>query len=100
MADERPLTEQVAYVVGHMNEDHRDALVLYCRAFTDLPETRSVTMTGVDRSGFDMVARTSSGDRAVRLTFERELTTVHDAEVALIDLVRRAKAVLDGDSKV
>jgi putative heme iron utilization protein len=50
-----------------MNGDHTAAIVLYCKAFLKATEVTSASMTGVDRSGFEMSAMTPQGSRAVRL---------------------------------
>jgi putative heme iron utilization protein len=43
--------------IAHMNADHPDAMVLYCRAFSKATDTPSATMTGIDRYGFDMAGQ-------------------------------------------
>ena len=41
-----------------MNADHADAMVLYCKAFSKAADVTCATMTGVDRYGVDMSAKT------------------------------------------
>ncbi|NJR76590.1 MAG: DUF2470 domain-containing protein [Scytonema sp. CRU_2_7] len=62
-----------------MNADHADALVLCCRAFSKATEIGSATMTGVDRYGFEMSARTKDGPRPVRLAFAKPVQTPEEA---------------------
>ena len=50
-----PLADAARGILAHMNEDHADALVLYCRAFAGV-EARAATMTAVDRLGFHVLA--------------------------------------------
>ena len=57
-AEPDPLRPHVAGIVGHMNDDHADALVAYCRVFGRRPATERAEMVGVDRYGFTMLART------------------------------------------
>src|SRR6478735_4126817 len=55
-AEPDPLAGDVAAgIIAHMNEDHADAQVLYCRHLLGRPDTTSASMSAVDRYGFDMV---------------------------------------------
>ena len=51
-----PLVDAAAGIIEHMNDDHADAQVLFCRHFAHLPDTTSASMSAVDRYGFDMIA--------------------------------------------
>src|SRR6202165_5390894 len=55
-AEPDPLGPSAAGTIAHMNADHADAMVLYCKAFSKATDVISAAMTGVDRSGFDMAA--------------------------------------------
>jgi putative heme iron utilization protein len=65
-AERDPLDPSAAGMIAHMNADHADAMVLYCKAFSHGTEITSASMTGVDRYGFEMSAITSRGPRPVR----------------------------------
>ena len=64
-------SDAVAGIVGHMNEDHSDALELYIRAFTDLGQTslNKVEMTGIDTSGIDLSVWVDDDIRKYRINF-------------------------------
>ena len=89
-----PLVSQQAGILEHMNEDHSDAMIAYCRAFTRATDTTAATMTGIDRYGFEMSAITGQGPRPIRLAFPEPIATPDDARVALVALVRDARAKL------
>lgn len=79
-------TEEAA-MVNHMNEDHADAMVAYCRMFNidlrgDVP-----VMTAVDGEGFDL----RLGKRLARIDFDAPVATPGDVRAAMVALVRRAK---------
>src|SRR5580658_6252866 len=57
-AEPDPLGGSVAGMIAHMNADHAEAMVLYCRAFSRATAITSARMTGVDRYGFEMSANT------------------------------------------
>jgi hypothetical protein len=67
-AEPDPLGPSAAGMITHMNADHADAMVLYCKAFSKATEVTSASMTGVDRYGFEMSAMTPQGPPRVRLS--------------------------------
>jgi heme iron utilization protein len=93
-AEPDPLRAAAAGIVLHMNEDHADALVLYCRAFSKAVSCEAASMTGIDRYGFEMSASTGAGPRPVRVAFPSPVSTPDEARRALITLLRDARAKL------
>jgi putative heme iron utilization protein len=74
-------------VLEHMNRDHRDALLAYCRdAQGTAPQ--QAEMIGIDCDGFD--AR--SDGQLLRFRFEQTVTTGHQARAALAARARVARA--------
>jgi len=93
-AEPDPLGPSAAGIIAHMNGDHTDAMVLYCKAFSKATEVTSVSMTGVDRYGFEMSAMTPKGPRPVRLAFARPVSTPEEVRATLISMVKDAKSTL------
>src|SRR3954451_3756335 len=91
-ADPDPLGSSAAGILAHMNADHADALVLYCNAFSKARDVSSASMTGIDRYGFEMSARTTEGRRPVRLAFPEPVSTAEEARAALIAMLTEARA--------
>ena len=89
-----PIAPTAAEIIDHMNQDHADVLPLYCLAFSNLPEAKSVKMTGIDRLGFDLSATTSSGAKNLRIAFREPIADTNDARRALIALLTEARAKL------
>ena len=58
-----PLAADADGIVSHMNGDHADAMVAYCKSFSRATDITVATMTGVDRYGFEMSAVTDKGPR-------------------------------------
>ena len=87
-----PLAASAKGMIAHMNDDHADALVLYAKAFTEAHDVTNATMTAIDRYGFEMTIDTPRGRGPARLAFADELATPKDARVALVALVKEAKA--------
>src|SRR5439155_8902899 len=94
VAEPDPLGPSAAGTIAHMNADHADALVLFCKAFSKATEIVSATMTGVDRYGFEMSAKTKEGPRPVRLAFARPVSTPEDARAVLISMLKDARSEL------
>jgi heme iron utilization protein len=93
-AEADPLAPCAAGVISHMNADHAEAMVLYCRAFSKATDVSAATMTGVDRYGFDMSAQTPEGPRPVRVAFVRPVTTPEGVRAALVAMVKDARSKL------
>ncbi|MAI25009.1 MAG: hypothetical protein CMN75_03160 [Spirochaeta sp.] len=81
-------------IIQHMNEDHQNAMVEYCQAFSKATDTSAATMTGVDRYGFEMSAETAAGPRPIRLAFASPISTSEEARKEMVRLVREARQTL------
>ncbi|HKO92803.1 MAG TPA: DUF2470 domain-containing protein [Polyangiaceae bacterium] len=89
-----PIAPEAAAILEHMNQDHADALPLYCRAFSRVVDVQDATMTSVDRLGFEMSVVTPTGTRTVRLAFPEPIASKADARRALVGMLRAARAQL------
>ena len=89
-AEPDPLGPSAAGIIAHMNADHPDALVIYCKAFSKATEITSATMTGIDQYGFEMSARTNEGPRPIRLAFAKPIGTPEEARAVLISMLKDA----------
>jgi len=96
-AEPDPLGPSAAGIIAHMNADHADAMVLYCKAFSKAIDITSATMTGIDRYGFEMSAKTTKGPRPVRLAFTKPVSTPEEARAALIAMLKDARRRLGVD---
>jgi len=95
-AEADPLAPFAAGAIAHMNADHAEAMVLYCKAFSKATEVTSATMSGVDRYGFDMSAKTPEGPRPVRVAFVRPVTTPDELRAAMVAMAKDARSRLAG----
>jgi hypothetical protein len=93
-AEPDPLAPHAAGIVAHMNDDHASALPLYCRAFSRGTEVTEATMTGIDRYGFEMSAKTADGPRPIRVGFAETIATPTDARKVLVAMLNEARAKL------
>ena len=95
VAEPDPLHPYIQRIVEHMNDDHADALVAYCRVFGELPGTESARMVHIDRYGFDMLAQDTQEDRReLRIGFDQPVDTPDAVRATMIKLLSAARAVL------
>jgi putative heme iron utilization protein len=87
-----PLVDAAAGIIEHMNADHAEAQVLFCRHLAGLPDTTSASMSAVDRYGFEMVAVGPTGRKAVRLGFPQPCSDGTEVRQALVSMVATARA--------
>lgn len=89
-----PIAPDAEAILEHMNQDHADALPLYCRAFSRATDVQSARMVGIDRHGFEISALTPAGARPIRLAFPQPIANKADARKALVLLLKDARAKL------
>ncbi len=93
LAEPDPLAgDAAAGIIAHMNADHAESQLLYCRELLGLTDTTSASMSGVDRYGFDMVAVSPDHRRAVRLGFPEPCDDGLAVRHAMVALVAEARA--------
>ena len=90
-ADADPLAGAAAGIIEHMNADHAEAQVLYCRHLAGYPDTTTATMAAVDRYGFDLIAAGPTGRAAVRIGFPAPCSTGEEVRQALVAMVAEAR---------
>ncbi|WP_153766017.1 HugZ family protein [Endozoicomonas sp. OPT23] len=74
-------------MVKHMNEDHGDALVKYCKAAgIELPEAVEPKMAGLDSEGMHLLI----GSRVVRIPFSEEVVDPMSARKQLVAMAKVA----------
>jgi hypothetical protein len=91
-----PLADAAAGIIEHMNDDHLEAQVLFCRHFAHLPDTTEASMSAVDRYGFDMVAVSAAHRTPVRLAFPEECSTGDEVRRAMVAMVAEARSAVEG----
>jgi putative heme iron utilization protein len=97
-AEPDPLASAAAGIIEHMNADHADAQVLFCRHLAGWPDTTSASMSAVDRYGFEMIAVGPSGRAAVRLGFPEPCTDGTAVRKAMVAMVGEARQLAAADA--
>lgn len=93
-AADSQLASQETAIIEHMNTDHADSLIAYCKHFHGVDAT-DAQMLGIDNDGFDVKVTGHAETQAAALTqtlrfnFEHP---IHDAQSARLALVSMSKA--------
>ncbi len=78
-----PLEQVEQRIISHMNEDHKGAMIKYCRAYKST-EVNDVQMIGIDSEGFDLL----SENRLFRFTFDEPVTDAKQAREILVKMAQ------------
>jgi heme iron utilization protein len=98
MKPDDPVSRGAARAIAHLNDDHDDALLEMARALGDCPQATAARCVDADRTGLDLVAETSGGEREVRVAYEEPIDGPEGLRKATVKLAQRARAELAGDS--
>jgi heme iron utilization protein len=82
------LLEAEAGAVGHMNDDHAEAVRLYATKLLGA-EDGKWRLTGLDPDGLDLAL----GDATLRLPFPQRVTTAQALRQMVVDLAAKARAL-------
>jgi len=90
-----PLARQETAIIEHMNADHVESMLAYCKHFHQITATHA-QMLGIDNSGFDVKVDIANADlpagtysKTIRFNFDQP---IHDAQSARLALVGMSKA--------
>jgi heme oxygenase (biliverdin-IX-beta and delta-forming) len=86
-----PLAEVAPEIIGHMNADRADALLLIARRFAG-EAADEASMTAVHRLGFHLRLRTADRIHGCRVAFLREVRNQDEARTALAEMEREARS--------
>ncbi len=96
-AEPDPLAGAAADIIEHMNTDHAEAQVVFCRHLAGRPDTTQASMCAVDRYGFEMVATGPGGRSAVRLGFPEPCSSPEDVRRAMVAMVAKTRRAAAAD---
>lgn len=88
-ASDSPLASQETTIIEHMNADHTESLIGYCKHFHGVEATHA-QMLGIDCDGFDVKTIVNNDTTVLRFDFEQP---IHDAQSARAALVHMSKAL-------
>lgn len=77
-------------IVGHMNEDHADAVLAYARHFGGLADASAARLDDLDRTGMAITVTLPGGQIPVRIAYSRPLEAPGDAHPVLVEMAAAA----------
>lgn len=92
-AEPDPLADSVQGIIDHMNDDHADTMVLYCKTMSKASDTTAAEMVGLDRYGFEMSATTGEGPRPIRLAFSKPVSSAEEVRQEMVAMAHKVRDV-------
>lgn len=89
-AEPDPLRDAASSILEHVNQDHREALLLLARD-AGIDDADEALMTSVDRLGYHLRVQAGKRARGLRIGFPYEARTPSRVREALVEQVRRAR---------
>lgn len=103
MADEQHsefLSEQEkTRMVGHMNEDHADAVMNYLRVFAGVSHADTALLTDLDRQGMTLAYELDGRRRQCTIDFGTPLEDKSQVREKLVQMAQEARERLQGGSE-
>jgi len=92
------LAEIESAMIAHMNQDHADSLIAYCKHFHGIV-ANNAKILGIDSAGFDVRVETASNtesnletsSKILRFNFEQPIHDAQSARQAFVSLSKVAK---------
>lgn len=84
------LASQETAIIEHMNADHTENLLNYCKHFHHI-DAAHAHMLGIDCDGFDVSARIGDTSTLLRFDFEQQIHDAQSARAALVAMAKVAK---------
>ena len=84
------LASQETAIIEHMNADHAENLINYCKHFHNVDATQ-VQMLGLDCDGFDVEATVNNNTTMLRFDFEAQINDAQSARAALVAMAKAAR---------
>lgn len=91
IAPDSPLASKETAIIEHMNTDHEDSLISYCKHFHEVEATHA-QMLGIDCDGFDITAMVNNQPIILRINFEQQIHDAQSARVALVGISKVARS--------
>jgi len=84
------LAESADAIMQHMNEDHRDSMILMAQYYGGLT-AQDAEMTSVDRLGFNLKVMTEQGVKGSRITYPSPIESNNRVRQVFVDMAKAAR---------
>jgi putative heme iron utilization protein len=79
-------------ICQHMNDDHRQANLMYAQVLAGLADATDATMAAVDRYGFVLDVQTPAGARQARIAFPQPVSSGEQVRAAVVALLAECRS--------
>ena len=79
--------ESESQIVTHMNQDHSDSVVSYCKVLKKIDSPEGAQMAGIDAHGFDVIL----AEKRLRFLFQDPIGTKEQAREKLVELAKMCR---------
>lgn len=90
-----PLASSAAGAIQHMNEDHRDSLVLLAKHYSGL-DAVDAEMTSMDRLGFNLRIQVVDGMKGTRIAYPEPIESPDGIRSVFVEMVKAVRNSEDG----
>lgn len=92
-----PIAKDAGNIIAEMNETRVGEMRSLCEVFLCVEDAEKVTMTGLDRLGFDLRVKDGHGKiREYRIAFREQVTNSFDCQSALVKAFQEAWEMQNG----
>lgn len=81
-------------IVGHMNDDHADAVLNYVRHFGGLADATAARLDDLDQNGMAITVTRAGGEFPLRVAYPKPLDSAADAHHVLVEMAMSAAQAL------
>lgn len=86
-------------VIKHMNEDHKEALGDFVKAFSSLdPDEYGIQMTGIHAGGFTINLAKQANSHTLEIQFPKMITSAEEVRGTIIALLKEAREKIGQDN--
>ncbi|MGE4500720.1 MAG: DUF2470 domain-containing protein [Hydrogenovibrio sp.] len=83
--------DELERIIGHMNDDHGDALVRYAHAFANRNDVTAAKMTDLTETEIVLALQ---NDERLAIPLTSPVQTAKDAHVVLVEMAKQAHSLL------
>lgn len=78
-------------IIGHMNEDHADAVLRYVVHFGKVEGATQAVLLDIDQIGMDIEYQRNGNKETIRIPFARPLESPEEAHLTLVQMAKEAR---------
>lgn len=90
-------SEEKQYILDHMNDDHRDACLLYVQHYCEIKDAEAAALVYIDGTSMTLSLTRQGAEEQTVFEFDSPLESVAHAAKVLAEMVYAVKGEPQGD---